>query len=81
MLDYRTSELYQMLVRQGVAKLPAGTDGMAKRGAGDAGGGIPQRPLTDAAAGEPRIRLVVNNTALRQRTAGAVPFLKIVGGK
>lgn len=79
MLDYRTSELYRQLVRQGLTKPPAGTDGEARIGAGDAGGGFPQRPHTDAAAGRPRIRLVANNTALRQRTACAVPSLKIVG--
>lgn len=72
-----TPVLESLLVTRKDISRPVGA-GKLGMGAGDAGGGFPQRPLTDAPFGELRIRLVANNTALRQRTAGAVPSLKIV---
>jgi hypothetical protein len=74
-----TKVLEGFLVTRGDIKRPAGTGRMTNERAGPSQG-KPSPAVTDASGGgEPRIRLVANNTALRQRTAGAVHFLKIVG--
>ncbi len=92
MLDYRASDIFQQLVRQGLAEQTAGTVGKARneklgersepaahpRVTADAKGRNPA-PAYELREGDHRspIRLIVNNTSMRQ-TARSTASLTVV---
>lgn len=84
-----TSELFQRLVRQGDIKPKAGTNGLTNERPGershtaahpgvmtDAGGGVPE-PAYEPRETRSPIRLIANNTSMRQ-TARSTASLTVV---
>lgn len=53
MLDYRTSALFQKLVREGVAKLPVGAGSLGMKGAGGSDERADRQVMADAKGRNP----------------------------